>query len=96
LKKLPSPLRLPVSRLVAVLVDADTDVRLAWRGAGSADLVSAARRAGLTDALPDGDAPLRHREAARGLDGATMAVAGLKGRRSRWAAKELRRRRRSR
>jgi len=79
LKTLPSPLRSPVSRLAAVLVDADTDVRLAWRGVGSADSVSAARRAGLTDALPDGDVPLPGiEEAARGLDGARMAVAGLK------------------
>ncbi|MFI5181863.1 MAG: hypothetical protein ACHQPI_10765 [Thermoanaerobaculia bacterium] len=79
LGELPKPLRLPLSRLAAALIDADTDVRRAWSGVLPSAASRAALRPGLTDTLPDGGPEMPEVEAAaRGIDGAAMARAGLK------------------
>ena len=78
LKTLPAPLRSPIRRLVAVLVEADAEVRRAWRQVPPQVAALAARRANLTDDVPDGEVALPDvEEAACGIDGAAMARAGL-------------------
>jgi hypothetical protein len=79
LKRFPKPLRAPLERLVAALIDADAEVRLAWRRVSPGVAASAASRPGLTDAFPDGTGDFPDvDEAARGIDGLAMATAGLK------------------
>jgi hypothetical protein len=78
-ERVPEAFREPLARLLLGLFDADRWVRIAWRRVPTGVARSATHRRGLVDAVSDGSEFFPDVEdAARSLDGESLAYAGLK------------------